>query len=377
MTAARMPDPRLLVAGTSLTLIVAALLFQQAFRPAAWMTYRDFDVRGARNFINYLSPGVKDVSSGTSYQFKQPRTGLLLAVLFGFFPLMLALRIAFDLDFKLRVRRWLTQWAGFVVARLGVLRVAGVCPVKRTSLGVFPFVNCQACELATGACPLGTFQMSLLHGQAPLLVIGEIALAGILTGRLVCGWLCPYGFLSDIFEKLPHRERVRPRPAWIHVRYVVLAIFLAASLAALFRDRSEPLLYCSYLCPAGFFYGVLEYALTTGLVSVRARLPLVHFMLVYHFAVGAAVIFGSIKLGGRFWCKYGCPLGTLLGFFSSHALLRVASMQGRCNGCGGCRKVCPMGINPLNEGFLSKSLCIVCGRCVRACPTGRIRFKVG
>jgi polyferredoxin len=299
---------------------------------------------------------------------------LLLAVLVLFFPFMLFLRIVFDLDFKLKIHRYATQWIAFVVARLGIFRVAGVCPVRRTSFGVFPFINCQSCELATGACPLGTFQMSLLNREIPVLVIGQVALVGITTGRLVCGWLCPYGFLSDIFGKLS-RRKLTPDLRWTHIRWAVLAVFLGSSVAYFFRDRSDVLLYCSYLCPAGFYYGVLEYALTTGLHSLLGQFPFVHLMLAYHFAMGAAVILGSIKLGGRFFCKYACPLGAVLGLFSRIAYVGLVVNGNKCRGCKACKKVCPMGITPLNRKFLSRSLCILCGRCARICPTGKIKLS--
>ncbi|MCG8572009.1 MAG: 4Fe-4S binding protein [Spirochaetes bacterium] len=361
--------------GLALLLIIIGSIAQYKFEPGRWMTYRNFDYPEEINFINYLNPGVKDVSTGKTYDFTQKHFVLFFAVIFFFFPFMFFLRVLADFDFKRGVYRYITQWLTFVVARLGILRVTGICPVKRSGLGVFPFMNCQSCELATGACPLGTFQMSLLKKQIPFVLAGQIILVGILSGRTVCGWLCPYGFLSDIFDKLPGK-RIKLHLNFTYFKYVFLGIFLISSIAYFFKDQSKTLLYCSYLCPVGFYYGVLEYALTTGLHSLIKDFPFIHFMLFYHFFIGALVIVGTIKLGGRFFCKFFCPLGTLYGLFNKIALFNIRLNENRCTGCKACEKVCPMQISILNQKLESKSNCIVCGRCKVVCPTKKIDFSV-
>ena len=293
---------RVIFISIALILIFGSRLFQHSFEPGRWMTYRDFDYPDEKNFINYLSPGIKDLSTGTSYNFDKPHYLMLFIILFGFFPLMFFLRTFRSLDFKLRIPRYITQWIAFILARIGIFRVTGVCPVKRNTFGVFPFMNCQSCELATGACPLGTFQMALLNKEIPYLVIGQIVLAGVISGRAICGWLCPYGFLSDIFDRLPGK-RIKMPTKLVYFKYVFLFVFLLSSLAYLFKDKSDALFYCSFLCPTGFYYGILEYALTTGISDVLKTFPLIHLLLAYHLGFAAMIIVGSMKIGGRFLCK--------------------------------------------------------------------------
>ena len=360
----------------ALLLLIFGSITQSKYNPAKWMTYRDFDVPGQKNFINYLNPGVKDVSSKQKYQFTDKHITLLLIVLFFFFPLMFFLRIVRDIDFKLHLYRYLTQWLTFVVARLGIFRITGVCPIKRSGLGVFPFINCQSCELATGACALGTFQMSMLNHTLPLALIGKLILVGILSGRLICGWICPYGFLSDIFDKIPGK-RINISLKFSYIKYVFLIVFVISSLSYLFRNNVKHLFYCSYICAAGFYYGVLEYALTTGLKAVISEFPLIHYMLVCHFVMGILIIVGSIKLGGRFFCKYICPLGTFYGLFNKTALFRLKLNNNKCTGCKRCISVCPMKISILNKSHLSRSSCILCGRCEKICPTKKIEYSFG
>ncbi len=375
LTAEKIFRLRVIFISVGLVLMLYALFFQVNFMPGRWMTYRNFDYEGEKNFINYMSPGINDLSTGTEYEFGHPHLVMLIIILFGFFPLMFFLRVVHDLDYKLKVRRFWTQWIGFVVARIGIFRVTGVCPVKRSSLGVFPFMNCQSCELATGACPLGTFQMALLNKQIPFLVIGQIILVGVLTGRTVCGWVCPYGFLSDIFNKLPGK-RVRVKKVFNNIKYIYLAVFLVSAIAYFFRDKSTTLFYCSFLCPVGFYYGILEYGLTTGLPDVISQFPFIHILLAYHLGFALTIIIGSIKLGGRFFCKYACPLGTLYGLFSKISLLQVRLNNNRCTNCMACIQVCPMKIDVRDQRFKNKSDCINCGRCVKVCPTKKVEFSI-
>ena len=92
----------------------------------------------------------------------------------------------------------------------------------------FPGFNCYACPLALFSCPIGALQQSfaLLSPRynsasasqaavtavkraasypvsAMLYVVGFIGLVGVVTGRLVCGWICPFGFLQDLLYKIP------------------------------------------------------------------------------------------------------------------------------------------------------------------------------
>ena len=110
---------RIILFGFAVLLIISATLVQTDFSFAQWMTYRDFDVPGQKNFIGYLSPGIKDVSSGTSYQFEHPHYLLLFIVILIFFPFMLFMRMVIDPDVKLKVYRYLTQWITFVIAAWG------------------------------------------------------------------------------------------------------------------------------------------------------------------------------------------------------------------------------------------------------------------
>ena len=63
-----------------------------------------------------------------------------------------------------------------------------------------PGLNCYSCPGAVGACPLGSLQNALGSSQhrAPFYVIGILLLYGLLLGRAICGFLCPFGFIQEL-----------------------------------------------------------------------------------------------------------------------------------------------------------------------------------
>ena len=68
-----------------------------------------------------------------------------------------------------------------------------------------PGLNCYSCPGALGACPLGALQ-SALSGtvlRVPFYVLGCLVLMGILFGRMICGWLCPFGLIQELLFRLP------------------------------------------------------------------------------------------------------------------------------------------------------------------------------
>ena len=64
-----------------------------------------------------------------------------------------------------------------------------------------PGLNCYSCPAAISSCPLGSFQTAIMNKQNkgfPFYMIGLLLFFGILLGRLICGFLCPFGLLQEI-----------------------------------------------------------------------------------------------------------------------------------------------------------------------------------
>ena len=60
-----------------------------------------------------------------------------------------------------------------------------------------PGLNCYSCPAATGACPIGAFQAVVGSSKFKFTyyITGFFILLGVLLGRFICGFLCPFGLL--------------------------------------------------------------------------------------------------------------------------------------------------------------------------------------
>ena len=232
-----------------------------------------------------------------------------------------------------------------------------------------PGLNCYSCPGAVGACPIGSLQ-AVIGGRERNLsyyVFGTILLFGALFGRLVCGFLCPFGFIQDLLYKIRSRKPKVPerldRPLR-YGKYLTLAAVLI--LPAVLTDPygiGSPY-FCKYLCPAGTLEGGVPLLLLNK--SLRAAAGA---LFTWKAAVLAAIIVLSVLLYRPF-CKYLCPLGAMYGLLNRVSLYRMELDGEHCTGCRACERVCPMGVKVTEN--VNSAECIRCGRCREKCPTGAI-----
>lgn len=74
-----------------------------------------------------------------------------------------------------------------------------------------PGLNCYSCPAASGACPIGSFQSVVGSSKFNFsyYVTGTLILLGVLLGRFVCGFLCPFGWLQELLHKIPGKSSPR------------------------------------------------------------------------------------------------------------------------------------------------------------------------
>ena len=235
-----------------------------------------------------------------------------------------------------------------------------------------PGLNCYSCPGAIAACPLGALQNAVAASadRPAFYVVGLLLLFGLLLGRVICGFLCPFGLLQELLHKIP-TKKLKKSPLTrklSRVKYVILAVFVLA-IPAWFALRRLPLpAFCKYICPAGTLEGAVLLVLHPANEALRAMTGGLFW---WKIAVMVMVLSACVFIY-RAFCRFLCPLGALYGLFSRLALLGVKVDKARCIDCDACLHVCPMDIRMVGD-----SECVHCGHCIDACPAKAISFRAG
>lgn len=257
----------------------------------------------------------------------------------------------------------------------------------------FPYVGQPPSDLFLRFSPLiplfafiDNFQLSRLFWPAWII----LALTPFL-GRFFCGWICPLGTTLDATSHLvkspPNRkasrwEKWRPLKFVILLSTVLLALFsihlwgLFDPLSILNRALTAVLYPLATLLVESTLLGLARlpfletpaYALYDGFKVVLMPEDQAHLQQVFWVALFFGALLGAEKLSRRFWCRYLCPTGALLGFLAQFRLYeRVVGAA--CTDCMKCRRECKM--NAIPEGNVretSKVECIDCFSCAEDCP---------
>lgn len=190
-----------------------------------------------------------------------------------------------------------------------------------------PGLNCGYCRYAEAGCPWGMAQHTLTGFVQPpgWRIWGLLLLSALLLGRLICGWLCPFGFVQELLAKLPTFKL--PKSRWTYyltyVKYILLLLL------------------------------VLDIAFP-NLMGIDWR------WLVGGLAIAAVFIY-------RPFCRFFCPMGAFYSLFNRFAVLGMQVDQRKCTGCQLCVRRCRMDCRQVGDRE-----CIACGQCRQVCPTKAI-----
>ena len=146
-----------------------------------------------------------------------------------------------------------------------------------------PGLNCYSCPAASGACPIGAFQAVVGSSKFRFsyYITGILILLGVLFGRFICGFLCPFGWLQELLHKIPGKKlstkKLRPLT---YLKYVILLLAVVLLPALIVNDvgMGDPY-FCKYICPLGallaavMFFWIGGKKLVLESVNLGARKP--------------------------------------------------------------------------------------------------------
>ncbi|MBU3142849.1 4Fe-4S binding protein [Clostridium sp. CF012] len=226
-----------------------------------------------------------------------------------------------------------------------------------------PGLNCYSCPGAVGSCPIGSLQAVIGSSKFKFsyYIIGTMILFGVLLGRFVCGFLCPFGWFQELLHKIPSRKfSTKNLKLLTYLKYVVLALFVIVLPMTILNEvgMGDPW-FCKWLCPAGILEGAIPLAIADS--GIRAALG-------WLFIWKSCILIGIVTLSVFFYrpfCKWICPLGAFYALFNKLSFYGYTIDKNKCTSCGACAKVCKMDVEVYKTP--NHSECIRCGDCISTC----------
>jgi len=241
-----------------------------------------------------------------------------------------------------------------------------------------------------------------------LLMITIILVLPLFLGRFFCGWLCPFGFYSDLITILRKSSKVRYRllPDRLNkilnqLRYVIFVFFLGLPfllgpieswqwflglfLSGPFRSMSvligplEPLII-PWETGIKLFDINISYPYVTDIIFWSGD------SFIFTVSVFVALTLVASFFIRRFWCRF-CPTGVSIAIinrvkgFRWAPLLHLNKDEEKCTKCGICKRVCPLQVTEVYDqkgGNITTSMCMLCVRCIEMCPyKDCLKLRVG
>ena len=236
-----------------------------------------------------------------------------------------------------------------------------------------PGLNCYSCPAASGACPIGSFQAVVGSSKFSFsyYITGFLILLGVLLGRFICGFLCPFGWFQELLHKIPIKKiSTKKLKPLTYIKYAVLLFMVVLMPMLITNDvgMGDPF-FCKYLCPQGVLEGAIPLAAVNS--GIRAALGA---LFSWKLGILITVIVLSV-LFYRPFCKWLCPLGAFYALLNKVSLFGMKVDNQKCVSCGKCAKACRMDVDITKSP--NHTECIRCGMCIRACPTEAVSFRYG
>ena len=236
----------------------------------------------------------------------------------------------------------------FVQGKIFRGKLKGVC---------VPGLNCYSCPAAAASCPIGALQAVIGSSkfQFAYYVVGLLLFIGVLLGRVVCGFLCPFGWFQELLHKIPSKKFITKKLHILtYLKYVILLLFVIVLPMTLVNEvgMGDPF-FCKYICPAGILEGGIPLSLADP--GIRASLGAL-------FTWKSCILLGVVVLSVFFYrpfCKWLCPLGAFYGLCNKISMYRLEVDADKCTACGACSRACKMDVDVFRTP--NHAECIRCG----------------
>ena len=238
-----------------------------------------------------------------------------------------------------------------------------------------------------------------LYFAFPWLAVASFLITGILVGKSLCGWVCPFGFIQDLVGFIKRKKTEfspRTHKSTLYVKYgvMVVALFISVTFAAskltvgtasyeraLGIFTSAPF---TALSPAETLFATLPRMILDlrNAIVANPSLDILYgisnlpplFWVQFALMIGVLVFAAYVPRG---WCKYLCPHGAIMAILNRFSFLGLRRDLVGCAKaeCRLCVEVCPMRVPILDQPWekFSHEECIYCMKCADACPNKAIR----
>ncbi len=244
--------------------------------------------------------------------------------------------------------------------------------------------------LVTLATVLATGYVYKFLGWALVIVI-----ITIIFGRVFCNWACPFGTLHQftgwLFNVKTNSTRIRSNryEGAQYLKYGILIVFLVmSSMGALQIGLLDPIVIM-YRAVTTVIAPATDMAIGEATRALEGAGVEATFLDVLKFAPGVErrVFVGSFWVGSlfmlfvslnlwkpRFFCRFLCPLGAMLGSIARFSLFRINRDVNKCTDCNLCLMRCEGAADPQSQ--VRTAECFSCMNCIDDCPEDALSFSL-
>lgn len=239
-------------------------------------------------------------------------------------------------------------------------------------------------------------QRMLTMAIVPLVPLATFFLIGAVFGRLFCAWACPFGLFQDLLgystswinKYEPTREtnlNFRQIGEFITGATLLLSTFIGVNVALGEKAGVEAAFDVfveqpwAVLSPSAFLFTAIPLLFWWGGIDnllIWERLILIDIIFWFRLLIFVFAIILVVYIP-RGWCRWFCPVGIIMGHLGKNSLIGVGRNISKCNHCGFCEDVCPMGVRILSHPAekVRSPQCTNCLDCVAVCPEDAMEIK--